>query len=96
MGACSGAALKRASREVAYTIGLAFGGLQVLAYLGYISIDYNKLEQDASKVLDVNGDGKVDEKDLEGLWSKVQSVLAFHLPQAGSFATGLALGFYYF
>ncbi len=43
MGVCAGAALKKLSREVAVTIGLAFAGLQTLAYLGYIQIDYSRV-----------------------------------------------------
>lgn len=96
MGACTGVALKRASREVATAIGVVFAGLQVLAYLGYITIDYNKLTKDTQKVIDMNGDGKIDQKDLESAWEKIQSVLGAQLPQAGSFSTGFALGFYLF
>lgn len=96
MGICSGAALKKATREVAVTIGVAFAGLQVLSYLGYITIDYSRVQKDASKYIDINGDGKVDTGDLYSLWDKVKDVLGYQLPQAGSFSTGFALGFYYF
>lgn len=96
MGACTGVALKRASREVATAIGVVFAGLQVLAYLGYITIDYNKVTKDSQRMIDLNGDGKIDEKDLESLWEKMKSVLGAQLPQAGSFSTGFALGCYLF
>lgn len=96
MGICTGVALKRATREVAATIGVAFAGLQVLSYLGYITIDYSRVQKDATKLADVNGDGKLDAQDLYSLWDKVKDVLGYHLPQAGSFSSGLALGFYYF
>lgn len=56
----------------------------------------SQVQSDAAKVVDVNGDGKLDEKDLQAIWAKVKDVLSFHLPQAGSFSTGFALGFYYF
>jgi uncharacterized membrane protein (Fun14 family) len=96
MGVCSGAALKRASREAAIAVGMAFAGLQALSYLGYIRIDYGKVQSDAQKALDLNNDGKLDEKDLYCLWDKVYAVLGYNLPQAGSFSSGFALGIYIF
>lgn len=96
MGICSGVALKKATRAAAATVGLVFVGLQALNYLGYITIDYSRVQKDAQKLVDVNGDGKVDSKDLYSLWDKVKDVLSYQLPQAGSFSTGFALGFYYF
>lgn len=95
MGACSALALKRATKEIAIAVGMTFAGLQTLAYMGYITIDYNRVSKDASKVMDVNGDGKLDSKDFLIIWDKIKDVLGYHLPQAGSFTTGFAFAFYY-
>lgn len=78
----------------ATAIGVVFVGLQTLQYLGYINIDYNKVQSEAEKALDVNKDGKLDEKDLYVIWDKVKGFLTSNLPGAGSFTTGFALGFY--
>ena len=92
MGACSAIALKRISREVAAAIGVTFAGLQALSYYGYIHINYDKVSSEAKKVLDVNGDGKLDEKDVYSLWDKMNDILGYNLPSAGSFSVGFLLG----
>lgn len=88
-------ALKKATKAAAVLVGVAFVGLQTLQHFGYISIDYHRIQNDAHKLADVNGDGKVDAQDMFSLWDKLQEVLVVQLPQAGSFTTGFFLGFYY-
>ncbi len=76
-------------------IGITFTGLQALSYLGYVKIDYNKVARDANKVLDVNGDGKLDAKDVHDLVFKGKSVLGSQLPSFGGFCSGFAIGLYF-
>lgn len=91
MGACSAVIFKRLSQTAAI-IGISFAGLQALSYYGYIHINYDKASSDAKKALDINGDGKLDEKDAYALWDKVKDILRYNLPSAGSFSVGFLLG----
>jgi uncharacterized membrane protein (Fun14 family) len=95
MGICSAVALKRVSRAAATVVGLAFAALQGLSYYGYIKIDYAKVNGDFQKVLDLNGDGVLDEKDLHSAWEETKRILAYNLPDVGSFSAGFLLGLKY-
>eukprot|EP01031_Cornospumella_fuschlensis_P036147 gene36147-43841_t len=95
MGVCSALALKKISRQAAVAVGLAFGGLQLLAYLGYVRVDYQKVNDDAQRALDVTGDGKFDEQDLRVLSGRLTELLQQGLPAAGAFSAGFGLGLYY-
>ncbi len=47
-----------------------------MIYLGYIEkINTEKMKKDAVKLLDQDGDGDLDETDLQLLWKKVASFL---------------------
>jgi uncharacterized membrane protein (Fun14 family) len=50
-GFCSGYCLKRVSQEVAVGIGAVFMLLQTLQHMGYININYKKVNADVTKVL---------------------------------------------
>lgn len=80
-GLCVGYAIKKLAKMVAFVIGLAFLGLQYLAYQGIISIHYGILKTWASNM--VRGTGA-----LEG----VLTVILANLPFSSSFLVGLALG----
>mmetsp|Transcript_39982 Transcript_39982/g.110046 ORF Transcript_39982/g.110046 Transcript_39982/m.110046 type:complete len:194 (+) Transcript_39982:51-632(+) len=95
MGVCSGVALKRLGNQAAGAIGLGFIILQGLAYLGYIDIDYGKVKEDAKKMIDQDGDGKITAKDAKLFWRKVKELLTFHLPGMGGFSAGFVLGIRY-
>jgi uncharacterized membrane protein (Fun14 family) len=95
IGLCAGYSLKYFGRQSAIAIGVVFAGLQTLQYLGYININHQKLVNDVEKVLDANGDGKIDEKDALVMWDKVKDILSYGLPNVAGFASGFALGVYY-
>lgn len=95
MGICTGVAMKRIGNGAAAAIGMSFVGLQILSYLGYITIDYKKVTQDASTLLDADGDGQLTHNDAVVLWNKVKDVLSYNLPSASGFSAGLALGLYF-
>jgi uncharacterized membrane protein (Fun14 family) len=80
-GLCVGYAIKKIAKIVAVIIGLAFLGLEYLAYQGIISINYGALEDWASNL--VQGTGAI-EKTLIAILS--------NLPFASSFLVGLAMG----
>lgn len=49
-GVCSGYCLKRVSEEIAIGIGAVFMLLQTLQHMGYININYKKVNADMTQV----------------------------------------------
>lgn len=52
VGYCSGVALKKLGKAVAFIIGVGFVGVQSAVYAGYIQVDWLKIRDDAMKPLD--------------------------------------------
>mmetsp|Transcript_25182 Transcript_25182/g.62081 ORF Transcript_25182/g.62081 Transcript_25182/m.62081 type:complete len:89 (-) Transcript_25182:41-307(-) len=52
VGYCSGMALKKVGKAVAFVIGVGFIGVQSAVYSGYITVDWGKVSGDAMKPLD--------------------------------------------
>lgn len=73
-------ALKKIAKLIAVLLGLAFVGLQYLAYKGIIQINYEALVLYARQLVG----------QFEG--SGLISLLLVNLPFAGSFALGFTLG----
>ncbi|CAK0801723.1 unnamed protein product, partial [Prorocentrum cordatum] len=92
LGYCAGVALRFAGRIAAGGVGASFCLIQGLSYSGYIQVDWRKVERDYVKILDQNGDGKVDTDDLVLAWHRVRDCLAFNLPAGAGFTAGLAYG----
>lgn len=92
MGYSSGFCLKKVSKVVAFALGGFFIVIQTLSFNGYMQVNYDKLEKEANKVLDVNHDGKVDAKDAEAAYAQLQKVLGYHMPTGGGFGAGLLMG----
>lgn len=90
-GACVGVATKRFTKDAMYGIGLGFMALQTLSYFGYVSINWNRVEEDVTKLLDQDGNGKLDKADLQILWNRFQNFMKSGLPNAAGFTTGFAL-----
>lgn len=80
-GLCVGYAIKKIAKIVAVIIGLAFLGLEYLAYQGIISIHYGALEDWASNL--VQGTGVIE---------KALIAIISNLPFASSFLVGFAMG----
>jgi len=74
-GMAAGVACKKAGRAVAVGVGGLYCMFQVANYYGYIMINWKKIQQDTLKYLDVNHDGKIDEKDLSIFMRTVIRVL---------------------
>jgi FUN14 domain-containing protein 2 len=91
-GACVGVAVRKLTKDAMYGVGLGFIGLQTLSYLGYVSIDWGKVEKDIIKAVDQNNDGKFDKEDAVILSKKVLEVLKKGLPNAAGFTTGFVIG----
>lgn len=80
-GICVGYALKKVAKIVAFIVGLAFLGLQYLAYVGIININYGALEQWGRNLL-----GNL------GAAERILLAVITNLPFAASFGVGFALG----
>ena len=80
-GLCVGYALMKIGRLVAFILGIAFLGLQALAFKGIININYTALEEWANGVI-----GQV------GIAEGVLTTLIGNLPFAASFLGGFYLG----
>jgi len=92
LGAAAGYALKVVGRIAAFGIGSGFIGLQTLSYLGYVQVDWRKVERDAATKLDVDGDGELTASDAKRMFQDVQEVLSFNLPAGSGFTAGLLWG----
>lgn len=94
LGVCSAMALKKLGRNAAAMVGTVFVVFQALQRLGYIDINMHKVTKDVTALIDVNGDGKLDEKDLVLLWRRLRNMLEQNVPSVGSFGAGFMIGFY--
>jgi uncharacterized membrane protein (Fun14 family) len=91
-GACVGVASKKLAKDAMYGVGLAFIGLQTLAYLGYVDINWKRIESDIVKAVDQDGDGKLSISDGTALLGKFLRFLGRGLPNAAGFTTGFYVG----
>eukprot|EP00752_Nemacystus_decipiens_P018258 g16383.t1 len=92
MGFCCGFAAKKTAKAALVGIGLAFGSLQLLSYMGYVELDYSKIEGEVMTSLDLNEDGKVDSDDVKEIWDRTMKVLSYNLPTGSGFAAGALVG----
>ncbi|KAJ1623789.1 hypothetical protein T492DRAFT_599301 [Pavlovales sp. CCMP2436] len=92
LGFCAGIVLKRATTEAAYTVGVAFVFLQLLAYRGYIDIQWKRLREDLLYLVDTDGDGEITRKDVLAYIRTLLSVLVYKLPSTTGFTAGLVYG----
>jgi len=95
LGGCAGYALKKMTKAAAMAIGGVFLFLQVLAYKGYIFVDWQKVEKDVVSKLDQDGDGDFDGDDVKILVANMWDFVKFQLPSASGFGLGFVAGFKY-
>lgn len=43
---------------------------KLLSYMGYVELDYSKIEDEVMTSLDLNDDGKVDSDDVKEMWNR--------------------------
>ncbi|CAM9139486.1 unnamed protein product [Hapterophycus canaliculatus] len=94
MGVCCGFAAKKTAKVALVGAGLAFGSLQLLSYLGYVELDYDKIEGEMMGSLDIDKNGKVDTNDIKELWNRTMKagVLSYNLPTGSGFVAGALIG----
>jgi uncharacterized membrane protein (Fun14 family) len=77
-GLCAGYTAKKVGQLAALTLGVGFVALQVLAYNGYITVNWSGIQKKVVEKLDSNNDGKIDHHEAQALLQKV-SLCAFDL-----------------
>jgi len=92
LGFGAGYSLKKIGKAAAFFIGLAFVASQTLGHLGYVEINWRKVEREVMRLFDLDGDEKLTTKDLALYWEKVKGVLMHKLPSTTAFAAMFALG----
>ena len=65
MGYCSGIALKKVGKMLAFIVGLGFIGLQTAQSTGYLAVDWSKIVDDLKMKADTNDDGGIDGEDVK-------------------------------
>ncbi|RDI95712.1 hypothetical protein DV704_05420 [Meiothermus sp. QL-1] len=83
-GFAVGYAIKTVGRWVAIFLGLIFVVVQVLASMGYIAVDWTRIQRDVEPLLQ--------QEQLKSAWDALVWVLTTNLPFGGAFVAGLVLG----
>lgn len=65
----------------------------MLAYKGYIDIQWKRIRADVLYLVDTDGDGEVTRKDVLKYVKGLMNVLVFKLPSTSGFTVGLVYGF---
>ena len=91
-GACVGVATKRLTQDAMYGVGLGVMGLQLLNYLGYITIEWNKIGDDITKRIDQDGDGQLSRKDFQIILNRFVEIMKTGMPDAAGFSIGFVVG----
>mmetsp|Transcript_19902 Transcript_19902/g.50288 ORF Transcript_19902/g.50288 Transcript_19902/m.50288 type:complete len:492 (+) Transcript_19902:577-2052(+) len=91
-GWAAGYALRQGGKVAGVLLGGSFMALQSLSYLGYVEVDWRKLERDYTRILDRDSDGKVTAKDFQLLLNNTTEVLKFNLPAGSGFTAGFSYG----
>lgn len=74
MGYCSGMALKKVGKALAFVVGVGFVGLQLTVSAGYIDVDWGKIKDDALKPLDsVRRKKKIRTRTSIYVWQRIDS-----------------------
>ncbi len=83
-GFAAGYALKKVGKVAAVALGLLFVALQVLAYYGFVTIDWLEVQNRIDPLLEAGA--------LERLWQGLVNVLTYNLTFAAAFVPGLVFG----
>ena len=95
MGYCSGMALQKVGKAVAFVVGMGFIALQSAASMGYIQIDWKKVQLSIKTNVDTNDDGSLNADDLKEYWKRFKRIMSNKLPDAGGFTLGFLYGVRY-
>lgn len=79
-----GYALKKVGKVVAIVLGILFVILQVLAYYGFVSINWIEVQKSVDPLLETNR--------LQAMWQGLVNILTYNFVAAAAFIPGLILG----
>ncbi len=71
LGYSSGFFCKKVASVFSFILGGTFISVQLLSYLNYITIHFDRIQSDFNKLFDLNEDGRADYVDFETLYKKV-------------------------
>jgi len=83
-GFAAGFALKKVGKLVAIAVGLIFVTVQVLAYLGFVSINWTAVQSSVDPLLTPHA--------LNGAWRTVLAVLTYNIAFAAAFVPSFVWG----
>lgn len=83
-GFAAGYALKKVGKLAAVALGLLFIALQVLAYYGFVTIDWVEVQNRVDPLLETSS--------LNRLWQGLVDLLTYNLTFAAAFVPGLVVG----
>ena len=83
-GFASGYALKKVGKLLAIALGLLFVSIQLLAYAGYLTVDWLRIQESVNPLLE--------SEQLNQGWQALVAVLTNNFPFAAAFIPGLILG----
>jgi len=83
-GFLAGYALKKVGKFVAIIVGLLFVAVQLLAYFGFVTVNWNEVQGRVDPLLETNS--------LESAWQSLLAVLTYNITFAVAFVPALILG----
>ena len=83
-GFAAGYALKKVGKLLAVALGLLFIALQVLAYYGFVTVNWAQVQERVDPLLETNS--------LNTLWQGLINILTYNVTFAVSFIPGLIFG----
>ncbi|KAL3162505.1 hypothetical protein ABBQ32_010164 [Trebouxia sp. C0010 RCD-2024] len=92
VGLVCAVALKAIGRVVAIGLGTTFAIVQLLAYGGFITVEWSKMHEDILRICDVDGDRRFGATDLHDAIGSLLAMLSQGLPSASGFCLGFFMG----
>ncbi|HRN19572.1 MAG: FUN14 domain-containing protein [Trueperaceae bacterium] len=83
-GFVAGFALKKVGKLVALALGLLFVAIQLLAWSGFVTVDWGAVQASVDPLLETSS--------LERAWRSLLSVLAYNIPFAAAFVPAVVIG----
>eukprot|EP00469_Lotharella_globosa_P012284 CAMPEP_0167773534 /NCGR_PEP_ID=MMETSP0111_2-20121227/1479_1 /TAXON_ID=91324 /ORGANISM="Lotharella globosa, Strain CCCM811" /LENGTH=150 /DNA_ID=CAMNT_0007663193 /DNA_START=291 /DNA_END=743 /DNA_ORIENTATION=+ len=91
-GYCTGKAVRVFGQGASIVFGITFIALQGAAYCGFVTVHWDKIQQAVIQQADMDGNGRIDEKDLQEWTKKGETVLTHDFSLKGGFGAGFLAG----